>query len=68
MGLGHTIGRVTSPIVMGAIYYIALSPIAYLRRTFGTSPLARNPDATSYWIPRAPKPHDERRQALERQF
>ena len=68
MGLGRAIGRVTSPIVMGAIYYIALSPIAYLRRTFGTSPLARNPDAASYWIPRTPKNHEERHQALERQF
>jgi hypothetical protein len=68
MGLGHAIGRVTSPVVMGAIYYIALTPIAYLRRTFGRSPLARNPHADSYWIPRAPKSRDDRHRSLERQF
>ena len=68
MALGHAIGRVTSPIVLGSIYYLALSPIAYLRRTFGTSPLARNPEASSYWIPRAPLNADERHRALERQF
>lgn len=68
MALGRAIGKVTSPIVMGAIYYLALTPIAYLRRTFGRSPLARNPDAESYWIPRAPKSHEDRHRALERQF
>jgi len=68
MALGHSIGRVTSPIVLGAVYYLALSPVAYLRRTFGTSPLARDPKADSYWINRTPLDADERRRALERQF
>lgn len=68
MALGHAIGRVTSPIVLGAIYYVALTPIAYLRRTFGVSPLARNPEASSYWISRTPRDVEERHRALERQF
>ena len=68
MALGHAIGRVTSPIVLGAIYYLALSPVAYLRRTFGTSPLSRNPTAATYWIHRTPLNAEERRRALERQF
>jgi hypothetical protein len=68
MALGHAIGRVTSPIVLGAMYFLALSPIAYLRRTFGKSPLARDPEATTYWIPRTPVDDAERRRALERQF
>lgn len=68
MALGQAIGRVTSPIVVGTIYYVALSPIAYLRRTFGTSPLARNPKASSYWIPRASRSANDRHRSLERQF
>jgi hypothetical protein len=68
MALGHAIGRVTAPIALGAIYYVALTPIAYLRRTFGTSPLARDPEAHSYWIPRVAKDAEERRRSLERQF
>lgn len=68
MALGHAIGRVTSPIVLGAVYYLALSPIAYLRRTFGTSPLSRDPTAATYWIHRTPQDADERCRALERQF
>ncbi|MGH7670148.1 MAG: SxtJ family membrane protein, partial [Gemmatimonadaceae bacterium] len=41
MAIGHAIGRVTGPIALALIYYIALTPIGYLRRTFGRSPLAR---------------------------
>jgi len=68
MALGHAIGRVTGPIALALIYYVALTPIGYLRRTFGRSPLARSPDAATYWIPRARSDADERRRALERQF
>lgn len=68
MGFGHLLSRLTAPIALGIIYYVALTPVAYLRRTFGRSPLARDPGAASYWIPRAPRDADERRRALERQF
>lgn len=68
MALGHAIGRVTGPIALAIIYYVALTPIGYLRRTFGRSPLARNPDSPTCWIPRAPRDADERHRALERQF
>lgn len=68
MGLGHAIGRVTSPVVLGVIYYMALTPVAILRRTFGRSPMARDAKARTYWIPRAPQDEGERRRALERQF
>ncbi len=68
MALGHAISKVTSPVVMGLLYFVALTPIGYLRRTFGRSPLARSRSATSYWIPRSERDADERRRALERQF
>jgi Saxitoxin biosynthesis operon protein SxtJ len=68
MGLGHLISKVTGPVVLALVYYVALTPAGYLRRTFGRSPLARDRSATSYWMPRAPRNADERRRALERQF
>ncbi len=68
MGFGRLISRVTAPVALGIIYFVALTPIAYLRRTWGRSPLARDPSASSYWIPRASSDPDERRRALERQF
>ncbi len=66
--LGHAIGRVTGPIALALIYFVALTPIGYLRRTFGRSPLARDSDASTFWIPRTRSAADERRRALERQF
>ncbi len=68
MGLGHAIGRVTTPIALGLIYYVALTPIGYLRRSFARSPLARDRSAETFWIPRVPRDAGERHRALERQF
>jgi Saxitoxin biosynthesis operon protein SxtJ len=68
MGLGTLVSKVTGPVVLALVYFVALTPIGYLRRTFGRSPLARDASAGSYWIPRAPRDADERRRALERQF
>ena len=68
MGLGTLVSKVTGPVVLALVYFVALTPIGYLRRTFGRSPLARDASADSYWIPRAPRDADERRRALERQF
>ncbi|MHB1862140.1 MAG: SxtJ family membrane protein [Gemmatimonadaceae bacterium] len=68
LAFGNLLSRVTGPIVLAFIYFVALTPIAYLRRTFGRSPLARDPSAPSYWIPRAARDAEERRRANERQF
>ncbi|MGA9836742.1 MAG: SxtJ family membrane protein [Gemmatimonadaceae bacterium] len=68
MGFGRILSRVTAPIALGIVYFIALTPIAYVRRTFGRSPLARDPSASTYWTPRAPRDVEERHRALERQF
>jgi len=74
MAFGHALSRVTGPIGLGLIYYVALAPVGYLRRTFGRSPLARDLSAPTYWIPRAraedgtAQAPDERHRALERQF
>ena len=60
------LSRVTTPILMGAIYFLVLTPIGALMRAFGRNPL--NPSgatASSRWVVRSP---DSRRSALERQF
>jgi Saxitoxin biosynthesis operon protein SxtJ len=68
MGFGRALSRVTAPIVLAIIYFVALTPIAYLRRTLGHSPLARDASASSYWIPIPPRDAEERHRTLERQF
>lgn len=68
MALGHAIGRVMSPLFFGIIYFVILTPIGLARRTFGRSPLARDPAATSYWMQRAVRSPEQARRAMERYF
>src|SRR5262245_10901846 len=48
--------RVVSPIVLGLLFYVTVTPIALLVRLLGKDPLRlrRDPDAASYWIERTP--------------
>jgi hypothetical protein len=54
--LGMLLGRIVSPIVLGIIYYLWITPIAFLMRTAGKKFLALDfePEAKSYWIIREP--------------
>ena len=64
MGLAHALSKVTTPIVMGAMYYLVLTPTGLIARAFGHRPLTRKgPD--SFWIERAA---DQRRSDMTRQF
>jgi hypothetical protein len=66
MGLAHAISKVTTPIVMGLMYYLVLTPIGIARRVFGANPMVHRPSAEGYWKER---PEGERRTAsLRRQF
>ena len=51
--LGVALGQITSPIVLGIIYFLLVTPIAWVGRHLGRDPLrlARS-GAASYWIPR----------------
>ena len=39
MGLAHLISKVTTPIFMGAIFFLAITPISLLMRLFGKLPM-----------------------------
>lgn len=66
MGLAHAISKVTTPIVMGIMYLLVLTPIGILRRTLGGNPLDHPVTAGGYWKAR---PEGKRRSSsLERQF
>jgi hypothetical protein len=68
MRLGTGIGRVTSPMFLTIIYLGVLAPAGWLRRRLGTSPLSRDRDARSYWVPRAPRAPDAAREDMRRLF
>jgi len=64
MGLAHLISKVTTPIFMGVVYFLVVTPIALLMGVFGKRPL-RARSASSYWQERPP---DKQRSNLTRQF
>lgn len=66
MHLATAISRVTTPLVMGAIYYGLFTPLGVALRAAGRRPLARDAAATTYWVRhRSPA---EGQGGMERQF
>ena len=53
---GLLLHKIVSPIIMGAIFFVAVTPTALLMRILGKTPmpLRFDPKATSYWIVRTP--------------
>lgn len=53
---GLLLGRIVSPIVMGTLFFVVVTPVATLARLFGNDPLRlkRDPEAVTYWIERTP--------------
>ena len=56
MGFGLVMSRITTPLLMGVLFLVAVTPIARLRALSGTDRLARRfmRDAKSYRIPSKP--------------
>jgi hypothetical protein len=56
MKLGLLLNRVTNPILLAAVFYLAVLPTGLFMRATGRDPLRRkrDPRAASYWIPREP--------------
>jgi hypothetical protein len=65
MGLALAISKVTTPIVMAALWYLVLTPAGFLVRAFGHHALVRPRTATTYWQDR---PAGNRRSALDHQY
>ncbi len=51
---GLILHRLVSPIVLGVVFFLVLTPMALLMRAFGKRPLELGfrPDLASYWIDR----------------
>lgn len=52
MGLAHLISKVTTPIFMGVVFFVVITPIALLLRLIGKSPMRARRGAATYWVPR----------------
>lgn len=64
MKLAHLISKVTTPIFMGIVYFVVLTPIGLLRRAFAGSGLVHKPGPNGFWADRTQSP----RSSLDRQF
>ena len=63
--LAAAISKVTTPIVMGVLYFVVITPAGLVMRALGRNPLPRPAPDASAWVSR---PENARRSDLERQF
>jgi hypothetical protein len=68
MKLAHAISRVTTPVFMGIVYFVLLTPVGFFRRIFGSNPLVHRAESDSYWKRREPVDPAAQRRRMERQF
>lgn len=54
--LGILLGKIVSPIALGILFYVVITPIGVMTRLSGKDSLRLkyDPEADSYWIPREP--------------
>jgi hypothetical protein len=64
MRLALVLSRITTPIIMAVVYFVVITPVAFIMRLIGRDPMARrfDPNAKSYRIPikKRSKEHMER--------
>lgn len=65
MAMAMAISRVTTPVILGMVYYLVITPIALTLRVLGKDPLRPQGTGTSQWVVR---PEAEQRRDLTRQF
>ena len=57
MAVGHVLGWINTRIILGAVFYIIVTPIGIVRRWLGKDPMGRKlqPDLDSYRVIRKPR-------------
>ena len=65
MKFAHLLSKVTTPIFLGVLYMLVLTPVGWIMRAVGKRPLVHADNQGGYWIEREP---NRRRSNLERQF
>jgi hypothetical protein len=66
MGLAHLLSKVTTPIFMGVVYFLVITPISLVMRLAGKNPLMHPEHGGGFWFERgSEKPEPNR---MERQF
>lgn len=65
---GLALQKIFSPIIMGLLFYVAVTPTAIVMRLLGHDPLRlrHNAELSSYWIER--KPSGPKRDSFKKQY
>ncbi len=67
MELARVLSLVTTPIILGLVYFLVFTPIGVVKRLFGWDPLRRRASSGgSYWVPYNARQHDP--QHFEKMF
>ena len=67
MGLGVMLGRFFNPIMLGALFFLLITPVGMLTRLFGRDELLlKKKNKKSYWLAR--QKTDDKFNSFERQF
>ena len=66
MGMAHAISWVTTPIFMGIVYFLVVTPVGLLVRAVKGNPLVRANSDQTCWVPRDVRVPD--RSTMQRQF
>ncbi|HMN91998.1 MAG TPA: SxtJ family membrane protein [Hydrogenophaga sp.] len=56
MALGALLNKIVSPLMLGVIYFLIITPVALFFKIIGRDELKRNFDSNlnTYWVPRTP--------------
>ena len=68
MRFATILSRVTTPVFMGIVYFLVLTPAGVIRRTVGRDPLKHGIDNGGYWVRRPARDSEAKRRRMERQF
>jgi hypothetical protein len=66
MTMARAISKVTTPVFMGLVYFVVITPTGLAMRALGKNPLRRAEVDGGFWTTRAPGAR--RSQSMERQF
>lgn len=66
MGMAKGMSKVTTPIFMGVVYFVVLTPVGVVRRLIGRGPLKPHPPGASHWVVRAAR--ERARSDMQHQF
>lgn len=64
MGMAAMLSRVTTPVVIGLMYFLMIMPVGLLRRAFGRNALIARAGENGFWVART----DGRSRSMRRQF